>query len=56
MKWKIKKCPKDFTYTLKDKCPVCGASTILPHPARFSPVDKYVKYRIELKKGIKLNC
>ena len=56
MRWKIRKCPKDFTYTLKDKCPICGSPTIIPHPARFSPVDKYVKYRIELKKGIKLNC
>jgi len=56
MKWKIRKCPKDFTYTLKDKCPICGSPTIVPHPPRFSPIDKYVKYRIELKKGIKLNC
>ncbi|QIW24065.1 RNA-protein complex protein Nop10 [Sulfolobus sp. S-194] len=56
MKWKIKKCPKDGTYTLKDSCPICGTTTIIPHPARFSPIDKYVKYRIELKKGIKLNC
>ncbi|ADX85109.1 RNA-protein complex protein Nop10 [Saccharolobus islandicus] len=56
MKWKMKKCPKDNTYTFKDICPVCGYKTMIPHPSRFSPEDKYVKYRIELKKGVKLNC
>ena len=56
MRWKIRKCPKDCIYTLKETCPVCGSPTIIPHPVRFSPIDKYVKYRIELKKGIKLNC
>ncbi|MCY0859251.1 MAG: RNA-protein complex protein Nop10 [Sulfolobaceae archaeon] len=56
MKWKLRKCPKCGTYTLKDVCPICSTPTIIPHPPRFSPEDKYVKYRIENKKGIKLNC
>ncbi len=56
MKWKIRKCEKDNTYTLSENCPICGSKTIFPHPPRFSPQDKYVKYRLELKKGIKLNC
>jgi H/ACA ribonucleoprotein complex subunit 3 len=52
MKWKIRKCKKDNVYTLKDKCPICGSLTIFPQPSRFSPIDKYVSYRIRLKKGI----
>ncbi|EZQ06943.1 MULTISPECIES: RNA-protein complex protein Nop10 [Acidianus] len=56
MGWKIRKCPNDGTYTLRDYCPICGKPTVFSHPPRFSPVDKYVKYRIELKKGHKLDC
>ncbi len=56
MTWLLRKCPKDGTYTFQDKCPKCGTKTIIPHPPKFSPEDKYVKYRIEAKKGIKLNC
>jgi|HubBroStandDraft_1064217.scaffolds.fasta_scaffold18440_4 H/ACA ribonucleoprotein complex subunit 3 len=32
-------------YTLKAKCPDCGAPTRTPHPARFNPGDRYGKYR-----------
>ena len=56
MKWKLRKCPIDGIYTLKDTCPLCGSKTIVPHPPRFSPEDKFVKYRIEIKKGRKINC
>ncbi|MDD1706663.1 MAG: RNA-protein complex protein Nop10 [Methanoregulaceae archaeon] len=42
---RIRRCPNDFTYTLKDTCPVCGAPTVHPHPARFSPDDRYGTYR-----------
>ncbi|NYT17681.1 MAG: RNA-protein complex protein Nop10 [Methanomicrobiales archaeon] len=41
----IRRCPRDFTYTLRDTCPVCGAPTTSPHPARFSPEDRYGHYR-----------
>tara|TARA_B100000949_G_C14022632_1_gene341960 strand:+ start:362 stop:481 length:120 start_codon:yes stop_codon:yes gene_type:complete len=27
------------------ECPKCNASTLSPHPPRFSPDDKYVLYR-----------
>ncbi|ARM76401.1 RNA-protein complex protein Nop10 [Acidianus manzaensis] len=56
MTFKLRKCPKDNTYTFSKTCPICNSKTIIAHPPRFSPVDKYVKYRIEAKKGIKLNC
>ena len=45
MKFLIRKCPKDGRYTLKDQCPMCGTTTVSPHPAPFSPDDKYAKYR-----------
>ncbi len=47
MKFLIRKCPKCGRYTLKASCPVCGATTVSPHPAKFSPEDKYANYRME---------
>ncbi|MEM0218193.1 MAG: RNA-protein complex protein Nop10 [Desulfurococcaceae archaeon] len=55
MNWLMRKCSKCGRYTLaKDKCPYCGGELIVPHPPRFSPVDKYVEYRIKakLEKGV----
>jgi len=49
MKWRIRKCPQCNRYTLSEVCPKCGAKTIVPHPPRFSPEDKYVKYRLCIK-------
>ena len=45
MKWLMRKCIQCLRYTLKDACPYCGHSTRIPHPAKFSPDDKYAKYR-----------
>lgn len=36
-------------YTLKKTAPD-GTETISAHPARFSPEDKYSKYRVLIKK------
>ncbi|MEM3642004.1 MAG: nucleolar RNA-binding Nop10p family protein, partial [Candidatus Bathyarchaeia archaeon] len=30
--------------------PYCGGNVRIPHPPKFSPDDKYLKYRIMLKK------
>lgn len=47
----LRKCTVCGRYTMKkDKCPVCGGDLILPYPPRFSPENKYQKYRIKLKK------
>ncbi len=46
MRYRIRKCVKCYRYTLKERCPVCGSETIFPHPARFSPEDRYVEYRV----------
>jgi H/ACA ribonucleoprotein complex subunit 3 len=51
MKGHIKKCANCGKYTLKTVCPVCNLETISPHPHRFSPEDRFGKYRRALKKG-----
>ena len=45
MSGKIRRCGADNTYTLSLVCPVCGGSTSLAHPARFSVQDRFGKYR-----------
>lgn len=50
MVWFLRKCEKCSKYTLKkDNCLYCGAKIRIPHPAKFSPDDKYLKYRLALK-------
>lgn len=46
MKHLIRKCPACGAYTLKNSCPKCGSNTADPHPPKYSPDDKYVRYRI----------
>jgi len=36
-------------YTLKEKCK-CGNNAVTPKPAKYTPEDKYGKYRREAKK------
>jgi H/ACA ribonucleoprotein complex subunit 3 len=50
MKSLIYHCTACDRYTLFDSCPACGARTMQPAPPRFSPEDKYGKYRRQLKK------
>jgi H/ACA ribonucleoprotein complex subunit 3 len=48
MKWLMRKCVQCSRYSLKSICPYCGcSSTRIPHPAKFSPDDKYAKYRVK---------
>lgn len=47
LRFKIKKCVHCGRYTLKEKCPSCGEKTLIAHPARFSPDDKYLEYKIK---------
>ncbi len=49
MRFLLRRCPKCGTYTLREKCPKCGVDTRVAHPPRFSPEDKYVKYRVMFK-------
>jgi H/ACA ribonucleoprotein complex subunit 3 len=41
----IRRCPDDDTYTLQSRCPVCGRPTVTPHPASYSPEDRYGRFR-----------
>ncbi|NLE03599.1 MAG: RNA-protein complex protein Nop10 [Crenarchaeota archaeon] len=52
MVWLLRKCEKCHKYTLKTTlCSSCGGAVHIPHPAKFSPDDKYLKYRLALKKA-----
>ncbi|MFW9834364.1 MAG: RNA-protein complex protein Nop10 [Candidatus Thorarchaeota archaeon] len=45
------KCSKCGRYTLEQKkCPECGGAVISPRPPKFSPQDKYGKYRRKAKR------
>ncbi|PKK81901.1 MAG: ribosome biogenesis protein [Thermoplasmata archaeon HGW-Thermoplasmata-2] len=50
MKTLFRRCDKCSLYTFGEKCPKCSAETRVPIPPRFSPEDKYGKYRRMLKK------
>lgn len=46
MRFQLRRCPACSTYTMKMQCPKCQDDTASVHPARFSPDDKYLKYRL----------
>ena len=46
----LRKCTACARYSMKDLCPSCGAKTIEPGPAKYSPEDHYGKYRRALKR------
>lgn len=46
MKHLIRKCTACGAYTLASACPKCHAQTADPHPPKYSPDDKYVRYRV----------
>ncbi len=46
MHFQLRKCVDCNQYTLKNECPKCNEKTKTVHPAKFSPDDKYMKYRL----------
>ena len=47
----MRKCTSCGRYTLnKEKCPYCGGEVRIPHPPKFSPEDRYAKYRRMLRR------
>ncbi len=46
MRFQLRKCEICKIYTLKEKCPKCKNPTKSVHPAKFSPDDKYLRYRL----------
>ncbi len=49
-KVEIRYCTYCKIYTMKEICKICGRETIVKKPPRFSPQDRYGKYRRYLKK------
>ena len=46
----LRRCKNCGRYTLrKDRCPYCGGELEIPHPPKYSPDDKYGKYRLIMK-------
>ncbi|MCI4337055.1 MAG: RNA-protein complex protein Nop10 [Thermoplasmata archaeon] len=41
----LRVCRACSRYTTHEACPSCGGPTRTPHPARFSPQDRWGKYR-----------
>jgi len=41
----LRVCTACGRYTLKSRCPACSGATRTPHPARFSPQDRWGRYR-----------
>jgi H/ACA ribonucleoprotein complex subunit 3 len=39
------RCRSCRRYTLSERCPSCGGASGTPHPARYSPQDRYARYR-----------
>ena len=46
MRFQILRCTVCRRYTLEETCPECGGTATSPHPAKFSPDDKYMRYRL----------
>lgn len=49
---KIMKCQTCGAYTLQLSCPKCNAKTVHAQPPKYSPEDKYGKYRRMMKKAM----
>jgi len=48
MKNLLFRCPKCSRYTMEAKCPLDGEATKMAAPAKYSPDDKYARYRSPL--------
>ncbi len=46
MRYILRRCLNCNIYTLKEICNICNNKTSVAHPPRFSPDDKYIRYRI----------
>ena len=42
------RCPNCSRYTMEETCAKCGNPTVISHPAKYSPDDKYARYRSPL--------
>jgi H/ACA ribonucleoprotein complex subunit 3 len=49
MRFQIRRCSSCRAYTLEETCPKCGGPAESAHPAKFSPDDRYMRYRLRAK-------
>ncbi|MCW3988294.1 MAG: RNA-protein complex protein Nop10 [Candidatus Bathyarchaeota archaeon] len=48
VRWILRRCVGCGKYTMHvERCPHCGKDVKSPHPAKYSPDDKYIKYRLK---------
>ena len=47
MKFLLRRCNNCYTYSLKERCPKCRSETNSAHSPRYSPDDKYLRYRLK---------
>ena len=43
-------CKKCNKFTMKEECSDCNSKTLSTKPAKYSPEDKWGKYRLKYKK------
>ena len=48
MKTLIRKCNYCNVYTMEETCQKCGNKTVMAIPMKYSPTDKFKKYRLRL--------
>lgn len=53
MRTSIRKCRICRIYTMREICPSCGKRTAMALPPRYSPDDRFGKYRRMLKRIVK---
>ncbi|MCJ7770453.1 RNA-protein complex protein Nop10 [Candidatus Bathyarchaeota archaeon] len=52
VKFLLRRCKTCGKYTLDvERCPLCGGEVKVPQPGKFSPDDRYSKYRRMLKEN-----
>jgi H/ACA ribonucleoprotein complex subunit 3 len=49
---RMRKCLACKVYTFKEKCPRCEGETSSPQPPKFSPDDRFGKYRRKAMKTL----
>ncbi len=47
MRTLIRKCNKCSYYTMKETCPRCGSKTAYALPERYSPKDRFQRFRLK---------
>jgi H/ACA ribonucleoprotein complex subunit 3 len=48
MRTLIRICPACKLYTMENTCKNCGTATVMAIPMKYSPADKFQKYRIKI--------